>query len=67
MQLLNERLAGRTFLAADRFSIADITAFCAIEFARLMKFKPGEAGYPNMQRWRDAMAQRPGATAGDTV
>ena len=64
---LEQRLGEGTWVAGERFSIADITAFCAIEFARLMKFKPGEAGYPNMQRWRDAMAQRPGATAGDTV
>ena len=55
---LNERLAGRDFVAADRFSIADITAVVAVDFARVVKVKPGEQ-HPHLQRWRAAMAQRP--------
>ncbi|MBE0546427.1 MAG: glutathione S-transferase [Rubrivivax sp.] len=55
---LNERLAGRDFIAADRFSIADITAVVAVDFARVVKVKPGEQ-HPHLQRWRSAMAQRP--------
>ena len=55
---LNERLAGRDFIAADRFSIADITAVVAVDFARVVKLKPGDA-HPHLQRWRLAMAQRP--------
>jgi glutathione S-transferase len=55
---LNERLAGRDFIAADRFSIADITAVVAVDFARVVKVKPGEA-HPHLVRWRAGMAQRP--------
>ena len=55
---LNERLAGRDFIAADRFSIADITAVVAVDFARVVKLKPGEQ-YPHLLRWRAGMAQRP--------
>jgi len=55
---LNERLAGRDFIAADRFSIADITAVVAVDFARVVKVRPGER-HPHLQRWRSAMAQRP--------
>jgi glutathione S-transferase len=55
---LNDRLAGRDFIAADRFSIADITAVVAVDFARVVKVKPGEQ-QPHVQRWRAAMAQRP--------
>jgi glutathione S-transferase len=55
-------LADRDFVAGERFTIGDITAFCALEFARgLMKFRPGEEGYVNLQRWRDRVAQRPSA------
>jgi glutathione S-transferase len=54
---LNDRLAGRDFIAADRFSIADITAVVAVDFARVVKVKPGEQ-YPNLVRWRAAMGQR---------
>ncbi len=55
---LNERLAGRDFIAADRFSIADITAVVAVDFARVVKLKPGEQ-HPHLLRWRAGMAQRP--------
>jgi glutathione S-transferase len=55
---LNDRLAGRDYIAADRFSIADITAVVAVDFARVVKVKPGEQ-HPHLQRWRAAMAQRP--------
>ena len=55
---LNERLAGRDFLAADRFSIADITAVVAVDFARVIKLRIDEQ-VPELRRWRAAMAQRP--------
>ena len=56
--LLNERLAGRDFVATDRFSVADITAAVAVDFARVVKQKPGEQ-HPQLLRWRAAMAGRP--------
>jgi glutathione S-transferase len=55
---LNDRLAGRDFIAADQFSIVDITAVVAVDFARVVKVKPGEQ-HPHLLRWRAAMAQRP--------
>ena len=56
--MLNDRLAGRDFIATDRFTVADITAVVAVDFARVVKLKPGEQ-HPHLQRWRAAMAQRP--------
>lgn len=56
--VLDERLRGRDFIAADQFSIADITAVVAVDFARIVKVKPGEQ-HPELLRWRAAMAQRP--------
>lgn len=55
---LNERLAGRGFVATGRFSVADITAVVAVDFARVIKVKAGDE-HPHLQRWRAAMAQRP--------
>ncbi len=55
---LNERLAGREVIASDRFSVADITAVVAIDFARVVKVRPDER-HPHLQRWRAAMAARP--------
>jgi glutathione S-transferase len=61
-QWLDGVLADRDYVAGDRFTIADITAFCALEFARgLMKFRPSDEGLGNLQAWRDRIAQRPSA------
>ncbi|MDP9891619.1 glutathione S-transferase [Variovorax boronicumulans] len=57
-QTLNDRLAGREFVATDRFSLADITAVVAVDFARIVRVKPGEQ-HPEIVRWRAAMAERP--------
>ena len=56
--LLNTRLAGREFIATERLSVADITAVVAVDFARIVKRKPGEA-HPELLRWRAALAARP--------
>jgi glutathione S-transferase len=59
---LDQTLAGQPYVAGARFTIADITAFCALEFARgLMKFRPGEEGMQHLQAWRDRIAERPSA------
>ena len=55
---LDARLQGRDFLATDRFSVADITAAVAVDFARVVKVKPSEQ-HPNLVRWRAGLAQRP--------
>ena len=55
---LDQRLDGRDFIAGDGFSIADITAVVAVDFARVLKLRPDER-HPHLQRWRAAMALRP--------
>jgi glutathione S-transferase len=61
---LDRTLAGQPFVAGQRFTIADITAFCALEFGRgLMKFRPGAEGMTHLQAWRDRIAERPSAAA----
>lgn len=59
---LDGELARHNYVAGNRFTIADITAFCCIEFSRgLMKFSPAKEGMPNLQAWRDRIAERPSA------
>lgn len=61
---LDQVLATQPFVAGQRFTIADITAFCALEFGRgLMKFRPGQEGMPHLQAWRDRIAERPSVAA----
>ncbi|MEN9374785.1 MAG: hypothetical protein RIR79_2337 [Pseudomonadota bacterium] len=54
-------LQQQDWIAGDRFTIADITAFCALEFARVVKFKPANDGLDALQAWRDRVAARPSA------
>lgn len=59
---LDGELASHPYVAGNRLTIADITAFCALDFARgLMKFRPGAEGMANLQEWRDRIAARPSA------
>jgi glutathione S-transferase len=60
-RIFDTRLGSRPWMAGDRFTIADITAFCGIEFARLAKFRPADAGLPHLAAWRDRVAVRPSA------
>ena len=55
---LNTRLADSAFVGGDAFSIADITAVVAVDFARVVKVKPDEQ-HPHLMRWRADMALRP--------
>jgi glutathione S-transferase len=56
--MLDKHLESRAFIAADQFSIADITAVVAVDFARVVRVKPGEQ-HVNLLRWREEMALRP--------
>lgn len=58
LSTLNDQLAGRDFVAAGQFSIADITAAVAVDFARVIRIKPGQ-DLPHLLRWRAAMEKRP--------
>lgn len=58
LELLEERLQGRETVAGGGFSIADITAVVTVDFARIVRIKPGEQ-HANVRRWREAMAARP--------
>jgi glutathione S-transferase len=59
---LDAELGNREFVAGDRFSIADITTLCMIDFARTVDIRiaPEQA---NLARWYRAAASRPSAKA----
>lgn len=54
---LNSELASRAWIAGDRFTIADITAVCGMDFAKMMNWRPGD-DLPNLKRWRETFASR---------
>lgn len=58
IDMLDAHLAGRDFIVGDRLSLADISAAVVVDFARVVKVKPGEQ-HAHLLRWRTALAQRP--------
>jgi glutathione S-transferase len=63
MAALDGRLSNRVFVAGDRFSVADITAAVAVDFARIVKVRPDASEHAHLMRWRETLSQRPSMTA----
>ena len=59
---LEKYLAGNAFIAGDKFTIADITALCVVDFAGWVKCGIPD-GNVNTQRWYKAVSSRPSASA----
>ncbi len=55
-------LADREFIAGANYSVADITALIAVDFARVVGLKVTDE-WPNLARWHGAMSARPSAKA----
>jgi glutathione S-transferase len=62
MAWLDRELAGRPWIAGDAFSVADITALCALDFGRLSDLRVGPE-LPHLLRWYQAVTARPSAKA----
>ncbi|MBB5746639.1 glutathione S-transferase family protein [Brevundimonas variabilis] len=63
MKTLDRHLAEHEFIAADRFTIADVVSAVGLDFARLIKYRPPE-DLTNLARWFEACRARPAAKAG---
>jgi glutathione S-transferase len=55
--VLDRQLEGRDFIVADRLTIADIVAFCGLDFARIIRHRP-DRDFANLGRWAKAMRER---------
>jgi glutathione S-transferase len=62
MDDLDARLGVSPFVAGPEFSVADITAFVCVGFARWARVKP-ESRHTHLLRWHEAIAARPSANA----
>ena len=62
LKILDEQLKSRKFVAGDRFSVADITAMCAIDFMKPAKI-PVPEGLDSLKSWHAAVSARPSAKA----
>lgn len=57
-ETLETRLEGREFIAANRLSVADVTCYCFLDFAKVVRKQPGSE-HVNIARWRNALRERP--------
>jgi glutathione S-transferase len=62
LELLDAELANREFIAGDRYSVADITALCTVDFMKPARLTVPE-GAANVKRWHAAVSARPSARA----
>ncbi|MEC8373726.1 MAG: glutathione S-transferase family protein [Pseudomonadota bacterium] len=62
LNILERRLEVKPFIAGDNFSIADITALCAIDFARVVNIRVDDK-HENLKRWYDSVSNRASAKA----
>ena len=59
---LDAELAARPFVAGDRYTIADITALCGVDFGRVTGIRPLPE-QKHLVRWHEAVSARPSAKA----
>jgi len=59
---LNDQLEGRTFLNGERLSLADITLWCFVDFARQRAGLAADPAQAHLHAWFDRIALRPAAT-----
>lgn len=62
MDSLDARLREAPHVAGDPFTVADITAFIAVEFAKWVRLRPGP-GHGALADWYARMKARPSAAA----
>jgi glutathione S-transferase len=56
-------LVGRQYIAGERYTVADITAMCAIEFGKVSDIRVAAATHPNLHGWLERVKARPSAKA----
>ena len=62
-EMLDRQLDGNEFVAGNHISVADITALCAIDFAKIRAETSVSENHKNLRRWYEAVSVRPSAAA----
>jgi len=63
LQWLDAQIGNKPFIAGDRFTIADITALVAVDFAAQAAGVPLDPSLKNLTRWHQSVSNRPSAKA----
>jgi len=62
LEMLDDELAKREFIAGDRYTVADITVQVAVDFMKPARLTIPESA-DNVRRWHAAVSARPSASA----
>lgn len=60
---LDGELGEREYLAGPRFTVADITALCAIDFGKVSNLRINAQTHPHLAAWHARVSSRPSARA----
>ncbi|HET7501131.1 MAG TPA: glutathione S-transferase family protein [Kofleriaceae bacterium] len=60
---LDRELAARQYLAGPRFTVADITALCAVDFGKVSNLRIKAETHPHLAAWHARVSARPSAKA----
>ena len=61
LQWLDAQIGNKPFIAGDRFTIADITALVAVDFAAQAAGVSADPALKNLARWHQSVSSRPSA------
>lgn len=56
-------LGQRPYIAGERFTVADITALCAIDFGKVAQLRIKPETHPNLAAWHARVSARPSSKA----
>jgi glutathione S-transferase len=56
-------LGTRPYLAGERFTVADITALCALDFGKVSNIRISAETHPKLAAWHARVAERPSTKA----
>jgi glutathione S-transferase len=62
LQIMDQELGKRRFIAGDDYTVADITALVAVDFAKPARVER-PPGLSNLERWHKEVSARPSAKA----
>jgi len=60
---LEGELGKRSYMAGDRFTVADITAMCALDFGKVSGVRIDPETHPNLAAWHKRVSDRPSSKA----
>lgn len=63
LEWLEQELAKRHYMAGDRFTVADITALCALDFGKVSEIRINAETQPNLTAWYRRVNERPSTKA----